>query len=60
MDKEMLEILMRLETKIDMVNKKLDKVGEMDPVRNELLKRIDEIREDVSSKKIVRRQVLAK
>lgn len=57
MEKEILEILKRLELKVDVIGKKLDSVVEQTAdlveFRNEILNKVDGIREDLSTVELV-------
>lgn len=57
MEKEILEILKRLESKVDGIEKKLDGVvyqtADLVEFRNEILNKVDGIREDLSTVELV-------
>ncbi len=57
MEKEILEILKRLETKVDGIEKKLDGVVEQTAdlveFRSEMIKKVDGIRDDLSTVELV-------
>ena len=57
MEKEILEILKRLETKVDGIEKKLDGVVEQPAdlleFRSEIINKVDGIREDLSTVELV-------
>ena len=57
MEKEILEILKRLESKVDGIEKKLDGIVEQTAdfveFRNEMLNKVDGIREDLSTVELV-------
>ena len=57
MEKEILEILKRLELKVDVIEKKLDAVVEQTAdlieFRSEILNKVDGIREDLSTVELI-------
>ena len=57
MEKEILEILKRLESKVDGIEKKLDGVAEqtadLGEFRSEILNKVDGIREDLSTVELI-------
>lgn len=57
MEKEILEILKRLESKVDGIEKKLDGVAEQTAdlveFRSEILNKVDGIREDLSTVELI-------